>query len=49
MEVSISDYMMGGVLFIEYKDGKQRHIAYLSKSLNEMKRNYKIYNKKYQQ
>jgi len=45
MEVDVSDYAMEGVLFIECKDGKWRLVAFLSKSLNETKRNYKIYDK----
>jgi len=31
---------------MEYKDGKWRPIAYLSKSLNKTERNYKIYDMK---
>jgi len=30
---------------MECKDGRWRLVAYLSKSLNETKRNYEIYNK----
>ncbi len=45
MEVDMSDYVIGDVLLIEYKDRKQRLVAFLSKSLNETKRNYEIYNK----
>ena len=45
MEVNISDYATGGVLFMEYKDGIWRLVAYLSKSLNETERNYEIYDK----
>jgi len=45
MEVDASDYAMGEVLSIECEDGRWRPVAYLSKSLNEMERNYKIYNK----
>jgi len=36
---------MGGVLSIECRDRKWRPVTYLSKSLNEMERNYEIYNK----
>jgi len=36
---------MGGVLSMEYEDGKWRLVAFLSKSLNETKRNYEIYDK----
>jgi len=45
MEVDISDYATGGVLSMECEDGRQRLVAYLSKSLNEMKRNYQIHDK----
>ena len=45
MEVDASDYAMKEVLFIEYEDRQQRPIAYLSKSLNETERNYKIHDK----
>ena len=42
MKVDISDYAMGGVLYIEYKDRKQRPIVYL---LKETEKIYEIYNK----
>ena len=45
MEVDALDYTTGGVLFIECKDGKQRPVTYLSKSLNETERNYEVYDK----
>jgi len=45
MEVDMSDYAMGGVLSIEYKDKLWRLVAFLSKSLNEIERNYKIHDK----
>ena len=45
MEVNVLDYTMGGILSMEYENGKWRPVAYLSKSLNKMKRNYEIYNK----
>ena len=45
MEVDVSDYVMGGVLSMECKDRRWRPVAYLSKSLNEMERNYEINNK----
>ena len=41
----MSDYAMGRVLLMECKDGKWRPVAFLSKSLNETERNYKIHNK----
>ena len=46
MEVDASDYVIGGILSIEYEDGKWRPVAYLSKSLTETERNYEIYDKK---
>jgi len=46
LEVDASDYATGGVLSIEGEDGKWRPVAFLSKSLNETKRNYEIHNKK---
>ena len=45
MKVDVLNYAMGKVLSIECEDGRQRLMAYLSKSLNETERNYKIYNK----
>ena len=46
IEVDASDYTTGKVLSMEYNDGKQRPVAYLSKLLNEIKINYEIHNKK---
>ena len=45
MEVDASDYIIEGVLSMEYKNGKWRPVAFLSKSLNETERNYEIHNK----
>jgi len=45
MEVDASDYATEGVLSMEYEDGLWRPVAFLSKSLNEMKRNYEIHDK----
>ena len=45
MEVDALDYVIGGVLSMEGKDGLWRPVAFLSKSLNETKRNYEIHNK----
>ena len=45
MEMGVSDYTTGGVLSMECEDGKWRLVAFLSESLNETERNYKIYNK----
>ena len=40
-----SDYAIGGVLSMECEDERWRPVVYLSKSLNEMERNYEIHNK----
>ena len=45
IEVNVSDYAVRGVLSMEYKNGLWRPVAFLSKSLNEMERNYEIHNK----
>ena len=45
VEVDVSDFTTGGVLSIKCKDEKWRPVAYISKSLNEAKRNYEIHNK----
>ena len=45
MEVNASDYAMGGVLSMECEDGLWRLVAFLSKSLNEIERNYEIHDK----
>ena len=45
MEVDVSDYATGGVLLIEREDRLWRLVAFLSKSLNETKRNYEIHDK----
>ena len=45
MEVDASDYATEGVLSMKCKDGLWRPVAFLSKSLNEMERNYEIYDK----
>ena len=45
MEVDASDYATGGVLSIECEDGLWRPVAFLSKSLNKIERNYEIHNK----
>ena len=41
-----SNYVIGRVLSMECDDGRWRPVAFLSKSLNETKRNYEIYDKK---
>ena len=45
MEVNVSDYTTGGVLLMECDNGLWRLVAFLSKSLNEMERNYEIHDK----
>jgi len=45
MGVDASDYATGGVLSMECKNRLWRLVAFLSKSLNEMERNYKIHDK----
>ena len=45
MEVDMSDYTTGEVLSMEYEDELWRPVAFLSKSLNETKKNYEIYDK----
>ena len=45
MEVDMSDYTTDGVLSMEYEDELWRPVAFLSKSLNETKKNYEIYDK----
>jgi len=45
MEVDALDYTIGGVLSMECEDRLWRPVAFLSKSLNETERNYKIHDK----
>ena len=45
MEVNVSDYVTGGVLSMKCVDRKWRLVAYLSKSLNEIEKNYEIHNR----
>ena len=45
MEVDVLDYTTGGILSMECEDGKWKLMAYLSKSLNKIERNYEIYDK----
>ena len=45
IKVDALDYMTGGVLSMDCKDGKWRPVAYLSKLLNETERNYEIHDK----
>jgi len=44
MEVDASDYAMGDVLSME-EEGKWKPVTFLSKSLNEIERNYEIHDK----
>jgi len=45
VEADASNFATGGVLSIKCEDNKWRPVAYISKSLNETKRNYKIHDK----
>ena len=45
MEVDVLDYVTGGVLLMECEDRLWRPVVFLSKSLNETERNYKIHDK----
>jgi len=45
IEVDVLDYAMEGVLSMKYEDKLWRLVAFLSKSLNEMERNYEIHDK----
>jgi len=46
MKVNALDYAIGSVLSIKCEDERWRLVAFFSKSLNKIKRNYKIHNKK---
>ena len=45
VEVDVSDYAMEEVLLVKCKDGRQRPVVFISKSINLTERNYKIHNK----
>jgi len=45
IEADVSDFATGGVLLMKCEDEKWRLVAYISKSLNEAKRNYEIHDK----
>ena len=45
VKVDASDFVTEGVLSMKCEDEKWRPVAYISNSLNEAKRNYKIHNK----
>ena len=46
MEVDALDYVIEGVLSMKCENGRWRPVVFLSKSLNEIERNYEIYDKK---
>jgi len=45
VEAGASDFAMNGVLLMKCENKKWRPVAYISKLLNEAKRNYEIYDK----
>ena len=45
IEADMSDYATGGVLTQEQEDGGRHPIAFISKSLLPMEKNYNIYDK----
>ena len=45
VKADASDFTTGGVLSMKCEDEKWRPVAYISKSLNEAKRNYEIHDK----
>jgi len=45
VEADTSEYTTGGVLSMRCEDNKWRLVAFISKSLNEAERNYKIHNR----
>ena len=45
VEADVSDFTTGGVLSIKCENERQRPVAYISKSLNETERNYKMHDK----
>ena len=49
VEVNASDYATGDVLSMEVENGRQKLVTFLSKSLNETKRNYEIHDKEIKQ
>jgi len=44
VKADVLDFAIGGVLLMKYEDEKWRLLAYISKLLNEAKRNYEIHN-----
>jgi len=45
VEVDLLEYVTGGVLSMKYEDKKWRPVAFISKSLNEVERNYEIHDR----
>jgi len=45
VKADASEYTTGGVLSMKYEDKKWRPVAFISKSLNEIERNYEIYDR----
>ena len=45
MEVDVLDYTIGEIVSMECEERRQRPVTFLSKSPNEIERNYKIYDK----
>ena len=45
MEVDTLDYTIGEIVFMECEERRWRPVTFLSKSLNKIERNYKIYDK----
>jgi len=45
IEVDTLNYTTGGILSMEYADGRWRPVAFLLKSLNKIKKNYEIHDK----
>jgi len=45
VEADILELSTSGVLLIKYKDERWRLVAFISKLLNEVERNYKFHNK----
>ena len=46
VEADVSDYATEGVLSMKCEDKKWRLVAYISKSLSDTEKNYKIHDKK---
>ena len=45
VEADASDFVIGRVLLMKCEDERWRPVTYISKSLNEAERNYKIHDK----